>query len=55
MRTDGEFPVANLVRDLAGNLYGTTPYGGTYDDGVVFRVDATGKKTVRTVTWEKVK
>jgi uncharacterized repeat protein (TIGR03803 family) len=44
--TDGEFPVANLVRDRAGNLYGTTPYGGAYDDGVVFKVDATGKEAV---------
>jgi uncharacterized repeat protein (TIGR03803 family) len=44
--TDGEFPVANLVRDLAGNLYGTTPYGGAYDHGVVFKLDATGKETI---------
>lgn len=26
---DGEFPVAGLVMDAAGNLYGTTLYGGT--------------------------
>jgi len=44
--TDGEFPVANVVRDAAGNLYGTTPYGGGFDDGVVFKVDATGKETI---------
>jgi uncharacterized repeat protein (TIGR03803 family) len=45
--TDGEDPIAGpLVRDSAGNLYGTTYFGGTYDDGVVFKLDTTGKETV---------
>jgi uncharacterized repeat protein (TIGR03803 family) len=50
--TDGESPVAGLVRDAAGNLYGTTEYGGggtcfTGDGcGTVFKVDTTGKETV---------
>ena len=26
--TNGGWPVAGLVRDAAGNLYGTTEYGG---------------------------
>jgi hypothetical protein len=30
---DGENPAAGLVFDAAGNLYGTTPYGGFLDDG----------------------
>ena len=36
---DGAFPAAGLVRDAAGNLYGTTPRGGSVGDfGVVFKV-----------------
>jgi uncharacterized repeat protein (TIGR03803 family) len=29
-RTDGEWPRSNLIFDAAGNLYGTTSYGGTH-------------------------
>jgi uncharacterized repeat protein (TIGR03803 family) len=43
---DGYGPWAGLVRDSAGNLYGTTPYGGAYNWGTVFKVDPTGKETV---------
>ncbi len=49
----GTFPDEWLVRDAAGNLYGTTPAGGDLafcgDDrgcGTVFKVDKTGKETV---------
>jgi uncharacterized repeat protein (TIGR03803 family) len=34
--SDGFWPQSNLVSDAAGNLYGTTTRGGSYDDGVVF-------------------
>ena len=51
--TDGYMPMANLVRDSAGNLYGTTEYGGitggicgTLGCGVVFKVDSAGSETV---------
>jgi uncharacterized repeat protein (TIGR03803 family) len=44
--TDGQYPYAPLVRDAAGNLYGTTQYGGTSNLGVVFKLSATGKETV---------
>jgi uncharacterized repeat protein (TIGR03803 family) len=37
--TDGSDPVCNLIADAAGNLYGTTQYGGTYNDGTVFELD----------------
>jgi uncharacterized repeat protein (TIGR03803 family) len=44
--TDGGYPSAGLIRDAAGNLYGTTPSGGTSDNGTVFKVDSTGVETV---------
>jgi uncharacterized repeat protein (TIGR03803 family) len=44
---DGASPqFANLVRDGAGNLYGTTPGGGAHYVGIVFKVDAKGVETV---------
>jgi len=35
---DGDGPVGTLIRDAAGNLYGTTANGGDYDKGVVFEI-----------------
>ena len=43
---DGANPVAGLVRDASGNLYGTTSEGGTEGRGTVFKVDKTGNETV---------
>lgn len=47
---DGAEPAASLVRDAAGNLYGTTYMGGSFGPtapgGTVFKVDKTGKETV---------
>ncbi len=39
--TDGNTP-GTLVFDAAGNLYGTTAYGGTYNDGTVFELSSAG-------------
>src|SRR5580700_4926219 len=36
----GANPYAGVIRDSAGNLYGTTQYGGTAGAGVVFRLSA---------------
>jgi uncharacterized repeat protein (TIGR03803 family) len=43
---DGAFPVAGLVIDKAGNLYGTTENGGSSGYGTVFKLDITGTETV---------
>jgi uncharacterized repeat protein (TIGR03803 family) len=43
---DGSLSFTGLVRDAAGNLYGTTAFGGASGNGVVFKVDPAGKETV---------
>jgi uncharacterized repeat protein (TIGR03803 family) len=43
--TDGSWPLAGLIADAKGNLYGTTLFGGAYDSGTVFKVDLAGKIT----------
>ena len=42
---DGMFPQVGVIRDSAGNLYGTT-FDGGLGAGVVYKVDATGHETV---------
>jgi len=44
--SDGSTPFGSLVRDSAGDLYGTTKQGGTSSLGTVFRVESSGKETV---------
>jgi uncharacterized repeat protein (TIGR03803 family) len=44
--SDGENPFGDLIADSAGNLYGTTEYGGTYNYGTVFKVSVDGTETV---------
>lgn len=44
--TDGQLPIARLLLDPAGNLYGTTCYGGTQGMGTVFKVTPGGTETV---------
>jgi uncharacterized repeat protein (TIGR03803 family) len=39
--TDGQWPSPGLVADAAGNLYGTTQYGGTSNLGMVFELSPT--------------
>jgi uncharacterized repeat protein (TIGR03803 family) len=43
--TDGSGPAAGLLRDSAGNLYGTTNAGGSGGNGIVFKLDAAGSET----------
>ena len=43
---DGGRPEADLIQDSAGNFYGTTYYGGAWQRGVVFKLDAADTETV---------
>jgi uncharacterized repeat protein (TIGR03803 family) len=45
-RHDGGKPEAAMIQDQAGNLYGTTPVGGGFSDGVVFELNTSGTETV---------
>ncbi len=45
--SDGAHPEAGLIRDAAGNLYGTTSAGGASQSGVVFKLSPTSKGTWR--------
>jgi uncharacterized repeat protein (TIGR03803 family) len=49
--SDGQFPHAGLLRDAAGNLYGTTEAGGNSfcqggGCGIVFKIDTANKESV---------
>jgi uncharacterized repeat protein (TIGR03803 family) len=44
--SDGGQPAAALVKDAAGNLYGTTLFWGAAGDGVVFKLAPGGKEQV---------
>jgi uncharacterized repeat protein (TIGR03803 family) len=44
--SQGENPDGTLTMDGAGNLYGTTYFGGKYTNGVVFKLDPSGTETV---------
>jgi uncharacterized repeat protein (TIGR03803 family) len=43
---DGSTPVASLIMDKAGNLYGTTAQGGAFNFGTVFKLDTSGNETI---------
>jgi uncharacterized repeat protein (TIGR03803 family) len=43
---DGENPMAGMVFDSSGNLYGTTFAGGPQDHGTIFKIDPTGQETI---------
>ena len=44
--TDGAIPLAALIRDSAGNLYGTTESGGSANSGTIFKVASTGTESI---------
>jgi len=43
---DGGNPFAGVTLDRQGRIYGMTPYGGSYQDGVVFRLVREGEAWV---------
>jgi len=43
---DGGHPFGGLIKDSAGNFYGTTTVGGSYDKGTVFELAPDGSETV---------
>jgi uncharacterized repeat protein (TIGR03803 family) len=44
-------PIAGVIVDSAGNIYGTTQGGGSFNVGAVFRIDPQGKETVLHNFW----
>lgn len=44
--SDGASVRGGLIRDADGNLYGTTQLGGAFGFGTIFRIDASGNKTI---------
>jgi uncharacterized repeat protein (TIGR03803 family) len=46
--TNGAKPYAGVILDASGNLYGTTYWGGAYNDGTVFEL-AQGSGTITTL------
>ncbi len=50
---DGAYPgYGKLTFDQAGNLYGTTLYGGASGDGVVFKLTPSGSGWTESVIWD---
>lgn len=45
-KADGQGPMGGLVSDAAGSLFGTTPFGGKYESGTVFKISKNGTESV---------
>ena len=50
-KPDGATPLAALIFDADGNLYGTTSTGGTYGFGTVFKLTLSGGEWSETVLY----
>jgi uncharacterized repeat protein (TIGR03803 family) len=48
---DGEDPYSVVVFDSSGNLYGTTNFGGTNNQGIVFELSPAGETWTETVLY----
>jgi len=42
---DGYAPLAGLIQGVDGAFYGTTYFGGVYDNGTIFKINSTGTFT----------
>src|SRR5205085_10627648 len=43
---DGDTSLAGLLLDAAGNLYGTTVFGGAHNHGTLFRIASDGEEAI---------
>jgi len=48
---DGQAPISKVTFDAAGNLYGTTAWGGTADAGTVYKLTPSGLGWTKTVLY----
>ncbi len=48
---DGALPVAGLISDKNGALYGTTPSGGSSNDGAIFKLTQAGSNYTETILY----
>jgi uncharacterized repeat protein (TIGR03803 family) len=44
--SDGEYPLAGVIVDPSGNIYGNTETGGTSNVGTVYDISANGNFTL---------
>ena len=49
--SDGSYPVAGLIADAAGNMYGTSRFGGANSSGTVFKLTPSGNTWSETVIY----
>lgn len=47
--SDGDGPASGVIADASGALYGTTEYGGTSGDGIVFKLTPAGSSYTETI------
>ena len=50
--TDGAVPIAGVILDASGNLYGTTSAGGTYGYGTVFELKRSAHSFTEVILYE---
>jgi uncharacterized repeat protein (TIGR03803 family) len=48
---DGAVPLSGLLADGAGNLYGTTQFGGRHSSGTIFKLSYNGTKWIEKVLY----